>query len=130
MAEKIKKSGLATLTLVAKLIIVAVKEMIDTAIQNLKKALGSPLNYKGSVDNYEALPKEDQVKGDVYNVKAAFTIGAESFPAGTNVAWDGESWDPLGGNMADFLTGESFEEFGTTDVEQAVQAGIEAADAA
>lgn len=125
--EKQKKTGLSTITLIAKIIIVAVKAMIATAVAEIKTAFGSALEYKGTVDTFDALPKEGQNKGDVYNVKAEFTIGTESFPKGTNVAWDGEAWDPLGGDMSGFLTPNDFEEFSESEVQQAVQSGIQAA---
>lgn len=58
--------------------------------------------YKTSVANYESLPLVN-ARGDVYNVESAFTIGegesAKTYPAGTNVAWNGESWDPLAGSV-------------------------------
>lgn len=51
--------------------------------------------YKGSVANYDALPKSDQQVGDVYNVEAAYN----NHPAGTNWAWNGTAWDALGGSI-------------------------------
>lgn len=64
------------------------KENID----NLKTSLSAVYIYKGSVDTYDALPTEVAI-GDTYNVVAAHG----STPAGTNYAWNGESWDALGG---------------------------------
>lgn len=87
----------------------------------IQKKLGSTYRYKGSVHNFEDLPKEGMEVGDVYNVKHGFRYAAndvledrsddnikdqqdtnittrgEFYPAGTNVAWDGEQWDPLAG---------------------------------
>ena len=58
--------------------------------------------YKGSVATYDALPYLNNV-GDVYNVEASFTITdsdkTSSYPAGTNVAWNGTTWDPLSGSV-------------------------------
>lgn len=64
--------------------------------------------YKGNVENYESLPTNANT-GDVYNVETEFTItttselGGESivktYLAGTNVAWNGNSWDPLAGSI-------------------------------
>lgn len=72
-----------------------VKDAVDTAVSNVKADLGSALTYKGSVATYEELPKSEQSKGDTYNVVAAHG----NTPAGTNYAWDGEKWDPLGGDI-------------------------------
>lgn len=66
------------------------KENID----NLKTSLSAVYIYKGSVDTYDALPTEVAI-GDTYNVVAAHG----STPAGTNYAWNGKSWDPLGGSV-------------------------------
>lgn len=63
--------------------------------------------YKSSVTNYASLPTTAEI-GDVYNVENAFTITKDSvmgdpivreYPAGTNVAWNGFEWDPLGGSV-------------------------------
>ena len=58
--------------------------------------------YKRSVASYDQLPVVNVV-GDVYNVEAAFSIGEgenkKDYPAGTNVAWNGEGWDPLAGSV-------------------------------
>lgn len=50
-------------------------------------------HYKGSVATESALPSQDNVQGDVWNIVDTSTYG----PAGTNVAWDGAAWDALGG---------------------------------
>ena len=69
------------------------KENID----NLKTSLSAVYIYKGSVGTYEELPTPptEIATGDTYNVVAAH----ENTPAGTNYAWNGESWDPLGGSV-------------------------------
>lgn len=59
----------------------------------LKSDITGIYKYKGSVPAASDLPSSGQEKGDVYNIEAASTYGA----AGTNVAWDGEKWDALGG---------------------------------
>lgn len=51
--------------------------------------VSSVYKYKGSVANEAALPQEDQVVGDVYNVE----------DTGMNVAWDGTKWDKLGSTV-------------------------------
>lgn len=60
----------------------------------VKQRTASVLVWKGSVANYAALPAEHEV-GDTYNVVAA----NGSYPAGTNYAWNGTEWDPLGGSI-------------------------------
>lgn len=72
-----------------------VKDAVETVKNEVKADLGSALTYKGSVADYDSLPKEGQSKGDTYNVVAAHG----NTPAGTNYAWDGEKWDPLGGDI-------------------------------
>lgn len=55
--------------------------------------------YQGSVTNYDDLNNASivpvKVKGDVYNVVNAHG----DYPAGTNYAWNGTAWDPLGGSF-------------------------------
>lgn len=64
-------------------------------------------SYKGSVLTYDVLPLNAKI-GDVYNIENAFVITStnligdtitKEYPAGTNVAWNGESWDPLAGSI-------------------------------
>lgn len=52
----------------------------------LKSDLTSLYRFKGSVTNFAALPAEDNVAGDVWNVEAT----------GMNYAWTGSEWDALG----------------------------------
>lgn len=59
-----------------------------------QKVVGA-LKYKGSVNTYSNLPTSGMAVGDMYNVVQAF----DTFPAGTNVAWNGSQWDPLGGSV-------------------------------
>lgn len=77
---------------------------VYTAINN---AVGSVYKYKGTKATYSALPTSGNVTGDVWNVEADFTIGsgtsAKLYPAGTNVAWNGSAWDPLGGITYNFM---------------------------
>ena len=77
---------------------------VYTAINN---AVGSVYKYKGTKATYSALPTSGNVTGDVWNVEADFTVGegtsAKLYPAGTNVAWDGSAWDPLGGITYSFM---------------------------
>lgn len=57
--------------------------------------LSSALKYKGSKDTYADLPKTGNQVGDVWNVVAAYG----NAHAGTNWAWNGTVWDPLGGTI-------------------------------
>lgn len=153
MAEKQKKFGLNSAKEFFKIIMAAVAAAIATAVAEVKAAFGSALEYKGSVATYDALPTSGQVKGDTYNVEAAFDISGKKYPEGTNVAWDGEKWDPLGGvvdlsNLAtkaevteglgkkldtetyeeekeDFLTADDFEEYTEAELKEALGELIE-----
>ena len=80
---------------------------IDLSNYVTKDQLTSVFTYKGSVANYALLPVVN-VKGDVYNVEAGFSIEIEQeegdpivkhYPAGTNVAWNGDDWDALAGSV-------------------------------
>lgn len=68
---------------------------LKTLVDDLRASVVAALDYKGTKDTYEDLPSEDNKKGDVWNVVAAHG----STPAGTNYAWDGTQWDPLGGTV-------------------------------
>ena len=68
---------------------------LKTLIDDLKASVAAALDYKGTKDTYEDLPSKNNKKGDVWNVVAAHG----STPAGTNYAWDGTQWDPLGGTV-------------------------------
>ena len=68
---------------------------LKTLIDNLKASVAAALDYKGTKDSYDQLPSSGNKKGDVWNVVAAHG----TTPAGTNYAWDGAKWDPLGGTI-------------------------------
>ena len=74
------------------------------AINGVKNSMGSALTYEGSVTNYSNLPSNltSADKGKVYNVVNA----NGNIPAGTNYAWNGTSWDALGGDMSAYLRKE------------------------
>ena len=59
--------------------------------------LATVYKYKGSVETYADLPTSGQQVGDVYNVKQADPD--HNIEAGDNVAWDGEKWDILAGDI-------------------------------
>lgn len=67
-----------------------VKSYVDSAVNT---SLSSVLKYKGSCI-YAELP-ERPAEGDVWNV----TDAHDNVPAGTNYAWNGESWDALAGSV-------------------------------
>lgn len=67
---------------------------IDLSNFATKDQVTSAVKYMGSVDNYAALPKSPE-QGHMYNVKTADS--AHGIGAGTNVVWDGTSWDPMAG---------------------------------
>lgn len=68
---------------------------LKTLVDELKASVAAALDYKGTKDTYEELPAEGNKKGDVWNVVEAHG----TTPAGTNYAWDGTTWDPLGGTI-------------------------------
>ena len=65
----------------------------DKATFALKADISTVYKYKGTVADTNALPAKKQV-GDVYNLE----------DTGDNVAWDGNSWDYLGGtaNLSEY----------------------------
>lgn len=96
---------------------------LKTLVDELKASVAAALDYKGTKATYGALPTEGNKKGDVWNVVAAHG----TTPAGTNYAWDGTQWDPLGGTID--LSGY----YTKTQVDDAISAAkteLEAADTA
>lgn len=71
---------------------------IDLSVYAKKADLSSAYVYKGSVDDTTGLPSGANT-GDVYNINNQFTFNGKVYPAGTNVAWNGTAWDPLGGTV-------------------------------
>lgn len=71
---------------------------VDTKITN---AITAAYKYQGSVNNYDDLPESGKTIGYVYNVvQAVGTPGTADYtPAGTNYAWNGTTWDALGGTV-------------------------------
>lgn len=70
--------------------------------------LTTVMRYKGNVATFAQLPSSDMVVGDMWNVAGAFTYEGNSYPAGSNVAWNGTDWDVLHGyiDTSVFLTSE------------------------
>ena len=65
----------------------------------ITEAKSSVYRYKGSKENYSNLPSTGNTVGDVWNVINEATVNGTTYPAGTNWAWNGSSWDPLGGQV-------------------------------
>lgn len=65
---------------------------IDLSGYALKTDISTAVNYKGSVDTYKELPTGAK-NGDMYNVVAEDKDAG--IAAGTNVIWNGTSWDPM-----------------------------------
>ena len=70
--------------------------------------LSGVYKVKGS-STFEALPKDNNVVGDVYNITNAFNLGGKHYDAGTNVVWTEDGWDALSGS------------FDTTAIEGSIQ---------
>lgn len=66
-----------------------------------KQDASSIYKFKDSVERYAYLPTSGNEVGDVYNVESETTIDGKVYAAGTNFAWDGTKWDPLGGDFSD-----------------------------
>jgi hypothetical protein len=79
--------------------VVALEDRVETfsgdVISYVDEKLVTVYKYQGSVADYDSLPATGHVQGYVYNVVAAHG----STPAGTNYAWTGTEWDPLGGSI-------------------------------
>lgn len=56
---------------------------------------GGAFIYRGQVQKYSDLPTINNQVGDVYNIVEKDTV--HKINAGENVAWNGSSWDDLGG---------------------------------
>lgn len=74
------------------------KQDIDTIITSVFK-------YKGSKETFQDLPTENNQIGDTWNVVQEYKADEQhAYLPGTNYAWNGNSWDPLGGTISDFYT--------------------------
>lgn len=63
--------------------------------ERAKATAAGAFTYQGTC-KYADLPSSKSV-GDVWNIEDAFILNGHSYPAGTNVAWNGTEWDPQGG---------------------------------
>lgn len=66
--------------------------------EELNNSISRVYRFKGTLQYYTDLPMESQEAGDTYNILNGFDIDDQHYNAGVNVAWDGEHWDPLGGD--------------------------------
>ena len=64
--------------------------------QEVKDVTSRVYRFRGTLQSYNDLPDNAEI-GDTYNIVKAFSIDGTYYSAGTNIAWDGENWDPLGG---------------------------------
>ena len=77
------------------------KAQVDAKLSGAYKVKGS--------STFEALPKDNNVVGDVYNITNAFNLSGKHYDAGTNVVWTEDGWDALSGS------------FDTTAIESSIQ---------
>lgn len=77
------------------------KAQVDAKLSGAYKVKGS--------STFEALPKDNNVVGDVYNITNAFNLGGKHYDAGTNVVWTEDGWNALSGS------------FDTTAIESSIQ---------
>lgn len=68
----------------------ATKEELDQQVSRVYR-------FKGTLQFFYELPASDQIIGDTYNILNDFQIGDDTYSGGTDVAWDGSKWNPLGG---------------------------------
>jgi hypothetical protein len=68
----------------------------------LNGAISKVYRFKGTKQYFTDLPAQDQVIGDAYNILNGFDLDGKHYNNGTNVAWDGTNWDPLGGDSESY----------------------------
>lgn len=79
--------------------------------QELQEAVSSIYKFKGTVTDFEDLPTTDLTIGDVYDVENEFELNGKTYSAGTDVAWNGTGWNPLGGHHDYYSKAESDERY-------------------
>lgn len=72
----------------------ATTAFVKNELDNYSPTITGPLVYKGSC-TYAQLPANPAV-GDMWDV----TDAHGDYPAGTDYAWNGSTWDPLGGQLS------------------------------
>lgn len=65
--------------------------ILKSKIKAMEEKLKQPIIYKGKVDTADLLPLSPSI-GDMYNIGQTSIYG----DAGTNVVWNGATWDSLG----------------------------------
>ena len=88
--------------------------------EELNASISKVYRFRGVKQFYTDLPTENLTIGDVYNILNGFDLDGEHYNGGTNVAWDGEHWDPLGGNSDSYTKEEADEKFVPWTVEDNV----------
>lgn len=73
----------------------AADSALDGRITTLEEKVTAVLHYKGTCTYAELTAKTGMEIGDTWNV----TTANGSIPAGTNYAYSGTDWDPLGGTV-------------------------------
>lgn len=103
----VKKASSADITAGTSGKVVDAAQM-KAAIDDVKEDLSKVYKYKGAVQTYAELPATNVNNGDVYDVMTETTVGGKTYPAGTNFAAVVDeststiTWDPLGGDVADY----------------------------
>lgn len=73
-----------------------VADQITDLHTEINERLSTVYDFKGSV-TFENLPITGQKTGDVYDITNDFILNDQKYPAGTNLAWATDHWDPLAG---------------------------------
>lgn len=73
-----------------------VADQITDLHNEIDERLATVYDFKGSV-TFENLPITGQKTGDVYDITNDFILNDQKYPAGTNLAWATDHWDPLAG---------------------------------
>lgn len=71
----------------------------EGSTETVELPFSTVFDYKGSRATLEDLPETGNSTGDVYNIQNPFEIDGKYYPADTNVVWDGDKWDALGGTI-------------------------------
>lgn len=93
------------------------------AIEDVRNSVSRVYKYVGSVASFNLLPASANI-GDVYNVESEYTdpVSGVVYPAGTNFAWDGSRWDPLGGDFGEYSERLATAESDISDLKDGVEA--------
>lgn len=80
---------------------IATTAFVQSTVSSAISGITDVYTYKGSKATYAQLPSSGNTIGDVWNVEEEYTdkTTQKVYPAGTNWAWNGSSWDALGGEI-------------------------------